>query len=104
MLCLSTQDGEVVVKSSDQTSSTGGGNGNPLQYSCLENSVNNMKRQKDTTPEGEPPRSEVSNMPLEEQRAAPERMDHLGQSRNDAQLWMCLMVKVKSDAARNSII
>ena len=33
---------------------------------------------------------------------APERMKQLGQSGNDAQLWMCLVVKVKSDAAKNS--
>ena len=29
--------------------STGEGNGKPLQYSCLENPMNNMKRQKDRT-------------------------------------------------------
>ena len=33
----------------------------------------------------------------------PVRMEQLGQSRNDAQLWMCLVVKVKSDAVRNNI-
>ena len=33
---------------------------------------------------------------------APERMKQLGQSGNDAQLWMCLVVKVKSDAVKNS--
>ena len=27
----------------------------------------------------------------------PERMKRLSQSRNNAQLWMCLMVKIKSD-------
>ena len=32
----------------------GGGNGNPLQYSCHENPMNNMKRQKDMTLENEP--------------------------------------------------
>ena len=31
---------------------------------------------------------------------APERMKRLGQSGNDAQLCMCLVVKVKSDAIR----
>ena len=31
-----------------------------------------------------------------------ERMKQLGQNRNDAQLWMCLVIKVKSDAAKNS--
>ena len=33
-------------KSSDKTWSTGEGNGRPLQYSCLENPMNSMKRQK----------------------------------------------------------
>ena len=28
-------------------------------------------------------------------------MKWLGQSRNDAQLWMCLVVKVKSNAMKN---
>ena len=36
--------------------STGEGNGKPLQYSCLENSVNSMKRQKDRTLKDELPR------------------------------------------------
>ena len=31
------------------TWSTGGGNGKPLQYSCLENPTNNRKSQKDRT-------------------------------------------------------
>ena len=34
---------------------------------------------------------------------APERTKRLGQSGNDAQLWMCLVVKVKSEATKNSI-
>ena len=34
---------------------------------------------------------------------APERMKELGQTRNDAQLWICLLVKVKSDAVQNNI-
>ena len=33
----------------------------------------------------------------------PERMKRVGQGRNDAQLWMCLVVKVKSDAVKNNI-
>ena len=32
----------------------------------------------------------------------PERMKKLGQSRNDVQLWMCLVMMVKSDAVRNN--
>ena len=41
---------------SDKTWSTGEGNGKPLQYSCLENPMNSMKRQKDMTLKDELPR------------------------------------------------
>src|SRR5574337_1186800 len=44
-----TQDTRVMVERSDRMQSTGEGNGKPLQYSCLENHVNSMKRQKDRT-------------------------------------------------------
>ena len=44
-----TQDGRVMVESSDKTWSTGEGNGKPLQCSCLENPMNSVKRQKDRT-------------------------------------------------------
>ena len=37
--------------------STGEGNGKPLQYSCVENPMNSMKRQKDRTLKDELPRS-----------------------------------------------
>ena len=37
--------------------STGEGNSKPLQYSCLENHMNSMKRQKDRTLKDELPRS-----------------------------------------------
>ena len=37
----------VLVESSDRTWSTGEGNGKTLQYSCLKNPMNSMKRQKD---------------------------------------------------------
>ena len=57
MSCKATQDGRVMVESSDQTWSTGEGNGKPLQYPCLENPMNSMKRQKDRTLNDELPRS-----------------------------------------------
>ena len=44
MPCKATQDGWVIVESSDKTLSTGEGNGKPLQYSCLENPMNSTKR------------------------------------------------------------
>ena len=45
-----------MVDSSDKTWSTGEGNGKPFQYSCLENSMNSMKRPKDRTLRDELPR------------------------------------------------
>ena len=56
MLCRATQDGQVMVESSDKKRSTGEGNGKPLQYSCLENPMNRMKRQKDRTLKDELPK------------------------------------------------
>ena len=47
-----------MVERSDKMWSTGEGNGKPLQYSCLENPINSMKRQKDRTLKDELPRSE----------------------------------------------
>ena len=49
MTCRATQDGQVMVQSSDKIWSTGEGNGKPFQYSGLENPMNSMKRQKDRT-------------------------------------------------------
>ena len=46
-----------MVERSDRMWSTGEGNGKPLQYSYLENSMNSMKRQKDRTLKEELPRS-----------------------------------------------
>ena len=46
-----------MVESSDKMRSTGEGNGKPLQYSCLENPMNSMKRQKNGTLKDELPRS-----------------------------------------------
>ena len=49
-----------MVESSDKMWSTGEGNGKPLQYSCLENHMNSMKRQKDGTLKDKLPRSVVA--------------------------------------------
>ena len=56
-----TQDGWVIVESSDKMWSTGGGNGKLLQYSCLENPMNSIKSQKDLTLKNELP---VSRFPI----------------------------------------
>ena len=57
MPCRATQNDQVIVEKSDRMWSTGEGNGKPLQYSCLENPMNSMKRQKDRTLKDELPRS-----------------------------------------------
>ena len=46
-----------MVESSNKMWSTGEGNGEPLQYSCLENPKNSMKRQNDRILKEEFPRS-----------------------------------------------
>ena len=45
-----------MVESSEKMWSTREGNGKPLQYSCLENHMNSMKRQEDRTLKDELPR------------------------------------------------
>ena len=46
-----------MVERSDRMWSTGEGNGKPLQYSCLENPMNSVKKQKERTLKDELPRS-----------------------------------------------
>ena len=54
-----------------------------------------------------PPGEKVYTMLLGKSREqfliAPERMKRLGQSRNDSQLRVCLVVKVKSNVVKNNI-
>ena len=86
MPCRATQDGWVMVESSDKTWSTGEGNGKPLQYSCLENK---MKRQKDMTLKDKLPRSLGAKYATgEEWRNNSRKNEWMDQSKNNAQLWM----------------
>ena len=57
MPCTGIQDRWVIVERSDRMWSTGEGNGKPLQYSCLENPMNSMKRQNDRILKEKLPRS-----------------------------------------------
>ena len=57
MPCGATQDRWVMVERSDRMGSTGEGNGKPFQYSCFENPMNSMKREKDRTLKDDLPRS-----------------------------------------------
>ena len=62
--CRATQNERDMVESSDKMWPTGGGNGKPLQYSCLENP--NMKREKDMALKDELPRSVGAQYATEE--------------------------------------
>ena len=78
-----------MVESSDTTWSTGEGNGKPLQYSCLENPMNSMKRQKGRTLKDELPRSVGAQYATGDHgEITPERMKGWSQSKNNTQLWM----------------
>ena len=46
MPCRATQDGRIMVESSDKTWSTEEGNDKPLKHSFTENPTNHMQRQK----------------------------------------------------------
>ena len=77
------------VKHSHKTQSKGEGNGKLPQSSCLENPINNMKRQKDRTLKDNAPGQQVPNMLLEKnEEITTERMKRLSQSKNNTQLWM----------------
>ena len=112
MLCRATQDGQVMVETSDKMWSTGEGSGKAPQYSCLENPMNSMKRQKDMTLKAELPRLVGAQFTLLESifmllessgEITPERRKRWSQSKNNTELWMRLMMEVKSDAIKNNI-
>ena len=90
---------------SDKTWPTGEGNGKPLQYSYLENSMNSMKSQKYMTLwKMNSPGWKVPKMLLENSgEITPERMKRWSQGESNAQLWMWLVKEVKSDAVKNNI-
>ena len=87
MLCGATQDERVMVESSDRMWSTGEGNGKPLQYSCLENPMNSLKRQNDRILKEELPRSigtqyatgdQWRNNSRKNEEMEPKQKQHLG--------------------------
>ena len=67
--------------------------------------MNSMKRQKDRILKDELPRSAgVPNMLLKKRgEMIPDRIKRQSQSKNNTQLWMCLVVEVKSDAVKSHI-
>ena len=83
------QDGWVMVERSYRMWSTGEGNGKPLQFSCLENPVNSMKRQNDRILKGELPRLVGAQYATgEDGERTPERLKRQSQSKNNTQFCM----------------
>ena len=79
----------------------GEGNGKPLQYSCLENPMNSVKRQNDRILKEELPRSVDAQYATGE--ITTERMKRWSQSNNTTQLWMGLVMEVRSDAVKSNV-
>ena len=76
-----------MVESYDKFWSSGEGNGKLLKYSCLENPMNNMKRQTDRTLKDELPRSVSAQLLLEiNVEITPERMKRWSQRKNNTQV------------------
>ena len=87
--CGATQDGWVMVERSDRMWSTGEGNGNPLQYSCLENPINSMKRQNDRILKEVLPRPVGAQYATGGQwRNNSRKKEGREPKQNDTQLWM----------------
>ena len=96
--------GQVTVESLDKMWSTGEGNGKPLEHSCL-NPMNTMKIQKDMTLKDGLPRLVGDQYATgEEWRNSSRGMKQLSQSGNKTQVWMSLVVKVKSNAERTILL
>ena len=99
-----TQDGRVMVERSDRLWSTGEGNGKPLQYSCLENPVNSLKREKDRTLKDELPRLVgVQYATGDQWRNNSRKNEEMSQSKNNTQLWMGLVIEARPNVVKSNI-
>ena len=84
-----TQDGWVMVERSDRMWSTGEGNGKPIQYSCLENPMDSMKRQNDRIPKEELPLSVGAQYATGDQWGNNSRKnERMKPKQKQTQLWM----------------
>ena len=104
MPCGATQDGRVMVERSDRMWSTGEGNGKPLQYSCLENPMNSMKRQNNRILKEELPRSVGAQYANGDQwRNNSRKNEGMEPKQKHTQLWMGLVIEARSDAIKSNI-
>ena len=99
-----TQDGRVTVERSDRMWSTGEGNGKPLQYSCLENPMNSMKKQNDRILKKKLLRSVGALYATGDQwRNNSRKNEGMEASKKNTQLWMWLVIEARSDAVNSNI-
>jgi len=78
-----------MVETSDNTCSTGEGSGKPLQYSCLNNPMNSMKRQKDRTLKDKLPRLVGAQYATGDRwRNNSRKNEEREPKKNNTQLWM----------------
>ena len=93
-----------MVERADRMWSTGEGNGKPLQYSCLENPMNSMKRQNDRILKGELPRLVDDQYATGDQwRNYSRKNEGMKPSQNNTTLWMGLVIEARSDAVKSNI-
>ena len=97
-ICLLLQQNSKYCYS-DKMWSSGEGNGKPLQYSCLENPMNRMKRQKDRTLKDELPRSVGAQYATGEQWRNSSKKNEETEPKHKQHP----VVDMKSDAVKNNI-
>ena len=98
MPCRGTQDGQVILKSSDKTWSTETGKGNQFQYTSCENPMNYTKGPKNMTPKDELRRSDVLYSSGENWRTTTKLQEEWS---SWAKLEMMLSLDMFSDESKN---
>ena len=84
--------------------STGEGNGKPLQYSCLENPVNSMKRQNDRTLKDELPRWVGAQYATGDQwRNDFRKNEEMEPKQKNTELWMGVVIEARFDNVKSNI-
>ena len=84
--------------------STGEGNGKPLQYSCLENPMNSMKRLNDRILKEELSRKVGAQYATGDQwRNNSRKNEGMEPKQKQTQLWMGLVIAAWSDAVKINI-
>ena len=79
-------------------------NGKPLQYSCLENLMNSLKRQNDSTLKEELLRSVGVQYATGDQRRKNSRKNEgMQPKQNNTQLWIRLVIEARSNAVKSNI-